>query len=193
MSTIAKSEPVPPAIVRNSRRNPDCRGARDRARQGTLFPHSSTIPWIIALHHDVVRHVLADVDVALRDVQRHVVSLGFHTPAPRPLQLVCSTQQALMRHTSLSELACCTEHATSTVCRHSVQESITLPITEFTGESVSMMGGPTFSGVIEPSHQASQLGRKLVIAQVRSTCQRLSRGGEVFHSRCRCGRHTLTG
>ena len=40
-----------------------------------------TIPWIMAVHHDVARQVLADVDVALRDVQRDMswiplVSIG---------------------------------------------------------------------------------------------------------------------
>ena len=39
-------------------------------QRSQFFITRSTIPWIMAVHHDVVRQVLADVDVALRDVQR---------------------------------------------------------------------------------------------------------------------------
>ena len=48
--------------------------------------------------------------------------------------------------------------------------------------------GPIFGGVIVLSHQASQLGMKLVMAQARPSNQRLSPGGEVLHSRRRFGR-----
>ena len=45
------------------------------------FITRSTIPWIMAVRRDVVRQVLADVDVTLRDVQRDMswillVSIG---------------------------------------------------------------------------------------------------------------------
>ena len=51
-----------------------------------------------------------------------------------------------------------------------------------------MCKGPFFGGVIVLSHQASQLGMKLVMAQARPSNQRLSPGGEVLHSRHRFGR-----
>ena len=53
---------------------------------------------------------------------------------------------------------------------------------------LKMCKGPFFGGVIVLSHQASQLGMKLVMAQARPSNQRLSPGGEVLHSRHRFGR-----
>ena len=53
---------------------------------------------------------------------------------------------------------------------------------------LKMCKGPFFGGVIVLSHQASQLGMKLVMAQARPSNQRLSPRGEVLHSRHRFGR-----
>ena len=120
---------------------------------------------------------------------RHL-RLGYHN---RPLNSMCRA-----RHCFIYKPDCCSEYkqidpATFQNKQSGGFTSKECHLTSSTDSTkrhacLKMCKGPFFGGVIVLSHQASQLGMKLVMAQARPSNQRLSPGGEVLHSRHRFGR-----